>query len=87
MLKFSFLMIAFFLASFSGHADVYTWHDARGVMKFSEVPPGGDVRDAKKLRTTAKFRCTFADSPTDCGFRLQAKAQNRASIVNAGRDR
>jgi hypothetical protein len=32
------------------------------------------------------FLCTFANSPTDCGFELQAKAPSRASIVNFGRD-
>jgi len=86
MRKVFFLMIAFLPVSFSGHADVYTWQDARGAMKFSEAPPGGGVRNVKRLGATAKFRCTFADSPADCGFRLQAKEQNRASIVKAGRD-
>lgn len=80
------LAIAFLLVSFAGHADVYIWRDAPGAMKYSEVSPGGGVRNVKKLRTTVKFRCTFADSPTDCGFRLQAKAQSRASIAKGGRD-
>ena len=33
-----------------------------------------------------KLFCTFANSPTECGFRLQVKASDRASIVNIGRD-
>ena len=32
------------------------------------------------------FFCTFANSPTDCGFRVQQKAPGRATIVNIGRD-
>jgi polysaccharide lyase-like protein len=32
-----------------------------------------------------KFSCTFAASPADCGFRLQAKAPGRASLANSGR--
>jgi hypothetical protein len=32
------------------------------------------------------FFCSFANSPTDCGFRVQQKAPGRATIVNIGRD-
>jgi hypothetical protein len=32
------------------------------------------------------FACTFANSPTDCGFDLQARVASRASLVNFGRD-
>jgi hypothetical protein len=32
------------------------------------------------------FFCSFANSPTGCGFRLQAKERGRATIVNFGRD-
>jgi hypothetical protein len=32
------------------------------------------------------FFCTFANSPTDCGFSVQQKARGRATIVNIGRD-
>jgi hypothetical protein len=32
------------------------------------------------------FSCTFANLPTDCGFREQAKVPGRASIVNVARD-
>jgi hypothetical protein len=33
-----------------------------------------------------KLLCTFANSPTECGFQLQARAPDRASLVNTGRD-
>jgi polysaccharide lyase-like protein len=32
------------------------------------------------------FFCTFANSPTECGFEEQAKTRGRATIVNIGRD-
>jgi len=32
------------------------------------------------------FFCTFATSPTNCGFRVQEKVPGRATIVNIGRD-
>jgi hypothetical protein len=32
------------------------------------------------------FFCTFANSPTDCGFQVQEKVPGRATIVNIGRD-
>jgi hypothetical protein len=32
------------------------------------------------------FSCTFANSPTDCGFKVQEKVPGRASIVSFGRD-
>jgi hypothetical protein len=32
------------------------------------------------------FSCTFANSPTDCGFKVQEKEPGRASIVGFGRD-
>jgi hypothetical protein len=35
---------------------------------------------------TVTFFCTFATSPTDCGFGVQQKVAGRASIVNIGRD-
>jgi hypothetical protein len=31
--------------------------------------------------------CTFANSPADCGFKLQAKEPGRATLANIGRDR
>jgi hypothetical protein len=33
-----------------------------------------------------QFFCTFSNSPTDCGFREQAKEPGRATLVNFGRD-
>jgi hypothetical protein len=33
-----------------------------------------------------KLSCTFAHSPSDCGFRLQAKEPSRASLADKGRD-
>jgi hypothetical protein len=32
------------------------------------------------------FSCTFASSPTDCGFKVQEKVAGRASIAGFGRD-
>ena len=78
--------VAFLLASFSGHADIYIWHDARGATKYSETAPGEGARHVQTLRTTVKLRCTFINSPSDCGFQLQAKAQSRASGAQGARD-
>jgi hypothetical protein len=36
--------------------------------------------------STVEFSCSFANSPTDCGFREQAKVAGRATIVNVARD-
>jgi hypothetical protein len=40
------------------------------------------IRDINEV----KFYCTFANSPTDCGFKVQEKAEGRATLVNFGRD-
>ena len=86
MFRMVFPALAVFLASVTGHADMYVWRDARGAMKYSEVSPGGGVRNVRKIKTTVKFQCTFSDSPADCGLHLQAKAQSRASIEKVARD-
>src|SRR3981081_4144992 len=39
-----------------------------------------------QLSPNATWSCEFINSPTDCGFYLQAAASNRAAIVNPGRD-
>src|SRR6266478_7989532 len=39
-----------------------------------------------QISPTAGWSCEFANSPTDCGFYLQAAASNRATIVSPGRD-
>lgn len=51
-------------------------------------PRAGGARALVGTATPAepKFSCTFARSPTDCGFRLQAKAPGRAAIAGVGRD-
>ena len=36
--------------------------------------------------TVRQFFCTFANSPTDCGFQVQEAVPGRASTVNVGRD-
>jgi hypothetical protein len=41
---------------------------------------------AAPISSAASFSCTFASSPTDCGFSEQAKVPGRASLVNFGRD-
>ena len=38
------------------------------------------------IPSTVKFSCTFAKSPTDCGFSEQAKVPGRATLVNVARD-
>jgi len=38
------------------------------------------------IPSTAKFSCTFAKSPTDCGFSEQAKVPGRATLVSVARD-
>jgi len=81
-----FPALVFFLASVTGHADMYVWRDAQGAMKYSGVSPGGGVRDVRKIKTTVKFQCAFSGSPADCGLHLQAKAQSRASIEKVARD-
>jgi Polysaccharide lyase/Domain of unknown function (DUF4124) len=81
-----FVAIVCFLVPAAAGADIYVWRDAQGTLKYSGAPPGPDASDVKKYRTTAKFLCNFANSPTDCGFQLQAKARNRASIAEIGRD-
>jgi len=35
---------------------------------------------------TALWSCTFATSPTDCGFQVQEKVTGRATVVSLGRD-
>jgi beta-lactam-binding protein with PASTA domain len=39
-----------------------------------------------QISPNATWSCEFANSPTDCGFYLQAFASNRATIVSPGRD-
>jgi len=75
-----------FLVAGAAGADVYVWRDTHGSMKYSADPPGPDARDTRRLRTTAGFSCAFAGSLADCGFQLQARARERASIEAIGRD-
>jgi len=39
-----------------------------------------------QISPTASWSCEFANSPTDCGFYLQAAASSRATITSPGRD-
>ncbi len=86
-IKILFAAFGLLLASAVAQADVYLWRDAQGALKYSDHPPGESVRDARKLATTVKFLCSFANESTDCGFQLQAKARDRAAIEKIGRDR
>jgi Polysaccharide lyase/Domain of unknown function (DUF4124) len=78
--------ISLVLASVAATADVYIWRDAQGALKHSDTPPGERARDVRKVGSTVKFLCAFANSPSDCGFQLQAKARSRASIARIGSD-
>ena len=48
------------------------------------TPPGGSGGPTS-TPTTASFSCDFPNTPTDCGFVLQAAATDRAMIVGPGR--
>ena len=74
------------LVPFAVDADVYVWRDAQGGLKYSAEAPGAGAQEVRRLRTAAKFLCSFAGPPAGCGFRLQAGAPTRASIVKIGRD-
>ena len=41
---------------------------------------------ATQISPNASWSCEFVNSPTDCGFNLQAFASSRATIVSPGRD-
>ena len=47
---------------------------------------GGVTASSAGISSAATFSCTFANSPTDCGFGEQAKVGGRASIVNIARE-
>jgi len=49
---------------------------------FVLAPPPASAQ----ISPNASWSCTFANSPTDCGFYLQAAASNRATITSPGRD-
>src|SRR5882672_3056174 len=49
---------------------------------FVLAPPPASAQ----ISPNATWSCTFANSPTDCGFYLQAAASSRATIVSPGRD-
>jgi len=49
---------------------------------FVLAPPPASAQ----ISPNASWSCEFANSPTDCGFYLQAAASNRATIVSPGRD-
>jgi len=86
-LKAKIFLAAFslLLASAVAKADVYLWRDARGAPKYSVAPPGAGARDVRRLRTAPKFACDFAGSPAGCGFQLQARAPERATVAKIGR--
>jgi beta-lactam-binding protein with PASTA domain len=54
---------------------------AAAVFVLAPPPPA-----SAQISPNATWSCEFANSPTDCGFYLQAAASNRATIVNPGRD-
>ena len=47
---------------------------------------GSTPGPAQGISSEAAFSCTFANSPTDCGFQEQAGQFGGASLVNYGRD-
>jgi Polysaccharide lyase len=48
-------------------------------------PSGPGASTSASSTTTASFSCDFPNTPTDCGFALQAAATDRAMIVGPGR--
>jgi len=55
---------------------------AIAVAIFVLAPPPASAQ----ISPNATWSCTFANSPTDCGFYLQAAASSRATITSPGRD-
>ena len=51
----------------------------------SATPPAGSGGPTS-APPTASFSCEFHNTPTDCGFGLQAAATDRAMIIGPGRD-
>jgi hypothetical protein len=47
---------------------------------------GGIAVQPADISPAAAFSCTFANSPSDCGFQEQAKVSGRASLANYGRE-
>src|SRR3989440_6775976 len=54
---------------------------AAAIFVLAPPPPA-----SAQISSTAIWSCEFVNSPTDCGFNLQAFASNRATVVNPGRD-
>jgi len=55
---------------------------AFAVTMFVLAPPPASAQ----ISPSAGWSCEFANSPTDCGFYLQAAASSRATITSPGRD-
>ena len=53
-----------------------------GISLFEAAQPAA----AQAVSPNAAWSCTFASSPVDCGFSLQAAAPDRASLVTQARD-
>jgi hypothetical protein len=65
-------------------------NDKGSVPTARDAPPPSSA-DALSLAGVAgsarkAFSCTFKNSPTDCGFKVQEKERGRASIADFGRD-
>jgi hypothetical protein len=63
----------------------------KGDDRAARAAPPPSSADALSLAGVAgsarrAFSCTFKNSPTDCGFKVQEKMPGRASIVDFGRD-
>src|SRR5256714_139890 len=54
---------------------------AAAIFVLAPPPPA-----SAQISSTAIWSCEFVNSPTDCGFNLQAFASNRATVVCPGRD-
>lgn len=53
-----------------------------GICLFGSVQPAA----AQAVSSNAAWSCTFASSPTECGFSLQAAAPDRAALITQARD-
>jgi hypothetical protein len=51
-----------------------------------KAPAQAIPQAAAVTKPSPAFFCTFRTSPTDCGFHVQGKESDRASIVDVGRD-
>jgi len=70
----------------NARADVYLWRGPGGELAYSSQRPSGNPPGLRRLRTQAAFECDFSGPGLGCGFRLQARSDQRAALEKMGRD-